>query len=470
MQADLLVAEIGSTTTLVTAFDGLDNGVPRTLGQGQAPTTVLDGDVTVGLRQAVDDLRRRAGVWLDWRGMVASSSAAGGLRMTVHGLVYDMTVKAAREAALGAGANIKMITAGELGPDDIREIQELKPNITLLAGGVDYGEKKTVLANARALASAGLTSPVIYAGNQAVRGQVERILKDSGVTVVCVDNVYPHIDQLNVEPTRAAIQSVFEKHITEAPGMAKIRQMVSGRIIPTPGAVMLGAQLLQTEIGDLMVVDVGGATTDVHSVTDGDPEVASRLIAPEPFAKRTVEGDLGVFINAANVLALCDRKRLTRELDAREDTLMRFCRPIPSTDAERHFSTRLTQTAAQTAVGRHAGQIEYLYGPAGRLTLTRGKDLTTVQWIIGTGGALTRLPNGRATLESLNHPENSPQLFPRYGTALLDRDYILAAAGLMADLYPRAALTLMKESLRSPRQPGKRGNASGGRGGGGKTL
>ena len=33
-------------------------------------------------------------------------------KMTVHGLVYDMTAKAAREAALGAGGILHYVTAG----------------------------------------------------------------------------------------------------------------------------------------------------------------------------------------------------------------------------------------------------------------------------------------------------------------------------------------------------------------------
>jgi len=217
MDADLLVAEIGSTTTLVTAFTGLEEGKPVDLAQGQAETTVLDGDVTIGLNKAIENMNANAGRTLTWKHMTASSSAAGGLRMTVHGLVYNMTVRAAREAALGAGANIKMVTAGELADYDIDELKEIAPNIILLAGGVDYGEKATVIANAKALASAGLRIPIIYAGNIAAKSQVERILTSAGMTVFPVENVYPGIDQLNVEPTRTVIQDVFEKHIMEAP-------------------------------------------------------------------------------------------------------------------------------------------------------------------------------------------------------------------------------------------------------------
>jgi len=114
MFADALIAEIGSTTTLVSAFDGLD-GEPRFLGQGQAATTVADGDVRIGLQNAISDCKARLGTdKLHYGALLAASRAAGGLKMCVHGLVYDMTVRAAKAAALGAGAIVRQTTAGRL--------------------------------------------------------------------------------------------------------------------------------------------------------------------------------------------------------------------------------------------------------------------------------------------------------------------------------------------------------------------
>ena len=444
---DMLVAEIGSTTTVVNAFHGIDTDMPVLAGQGQAATTALAGDVTIGLYQAIACLEKSLGTELAWQEMVASSSAAGGLRMTVHGLVYDMTVKAAREAALGAGANIYWVTAGELSDADIDTIERTKPNIILLAGGVDYGEKATVLANARRLSRLTFPIPVIYAGNRAVNDEARQILTAGGITVTIVENVYPRIDQLNIEPTRREIHNVFEKHIVEAPGMQKIRELVKGSIIPTPGAVMKAAQLLRESIGDLMVLDVGGATTDVHSVTEGDPEITAMLIGPEPVAKRTVEGDLGVYVNADNVLKLCDMDKLCEQLSCTPQELTALRTPVPSTDKEKLFAGYLTAMAVQTAVNRHVGSLEYIYGPTGRLTVARGKDLTGIEWIIGTGGALTRLPAGRDVLENVNAPSRSNLLLPRQGQALLDRDYIMASAGMLARKYPQAALGLLRRSL-----------------------
>ena len=304
MKIDVLVAEIGSTTTVVNAFDRINEAEPVFLGQGQAPTSVLAGDVRVGLQGAVDDLCRHLGAEeVQYETMLATSSAAGGLRMTVHGLVYDMTVKAAKEAALGAGANLHLTTAGILEEDDLEDIRDIRPNLILLAGGTDYGERKTALENAKRLRELDLDVPVIYAGNVQNQNRVSRIFEGARAKLYITENVYPRLDELNIEPTRRIIHQVFEEHIIKAPGMEGIRDMVTGAILPTPGAVMECAQLLHDQLGDLLVLDVGGATTDIHSVTEGSEEIALIQITPEPVAKRTVEGDLGVYVNARSLAA-----------------------------------------------------------------------------------------------------------------------------------------------------------------------
>ncbi len=454
MKLQTLVAEIGSTTTLVSAFAGLaGRGKPEFLGQGIAPTTVEAGDVNIGLQNALSDLGTKLGARgpLEWDEMMASSSAAGGLRMTVHGLVYEMTVRAAREAALGAGAVIKLVTAGMLTGDELDQVADIAPNIILLAGGVDYGEKTTIVENARRLAEVDFGKakpPIIFAGNITARREVEKILRQKGLTVVPVENVYPRIDELNVDPAKRVIQRVFEEHIVKAPGMNQIRRLVNGSIIPTPGAVMKAAELVYRQLGDLMVLDVGGATTDVHSVTEGSEEVACRLLAPEPLSKRTVEGDLGVYVNAGNVVDLIGPVRLQEELGFDFRPYLRKREVLPRTEKEVAVITRLTREACFRAVERHVGRWKYVFGPTGRNTVAEGKDLTRVRWVIGTGGALTRLPAGPEILKSLVERQPGDRLWPpRDAGILVDRDYILASVGVLSGKYPEAALRLACKSL-----------------------
>ncbi len=448
MTVDVLVAEIGSTTTVVNAFC---LSPPRFLGQGQAPTSVLEGDVRIGLTQAVHSLCGHLGVpEVRWGSMLATSSAAGGLRMTVHGLIYDMTVKAAREAALGAGGILRMTTAGKLRPGDLERIVQTRPNLILIAGGTDYGERDTALHNAQLIAQAKLDAPVIYAGNVENQGEIQSIFQKSGQRVYLAENVYPKLDQLNIEPTRRIIHKVFEEHITAAPGMEHVRDMVNGSIIPTPGAVMECAMLLQREIGDVAVFDVGGATTDVHSVTQGSDEIAALLVSPEPFAKRTVEGDLGCYVNAGNVADMLGREKLGRELGLDVDAVLASYRAIPKTPEEHRLVTAIASAAAETALERHCGRLRYVYTPQGRRTYAEGKDLTCVKALVATGGALTRLAARQQIMERLRDANRSgSMLFPRPGQAriLFDEQYIMASLGVLSRQYPDEAAELLRATL-----------------------
>ena len=453
MKIDVLVAEIGSTTTVVNAFNGIAGPDPQFVGQGQAPTSVLDGDVRIGLQGAIDDLVKNLGVdKIEYVEMLATSSAAGGLKMTVHGLVYDMTAKAAKEAALGAGAIIHQVTAGKLRRTDLKRIQEIRPNIILIAGGVDYGERETALHNAELISDLGLNIPIIYAGNIENQEEIQLIFeeKHAGQRLYIVDNVYPKIDELNVEPSRRVIQDAFEDHIIHAPGMEHVRDMVNGPIIPTPGAVMEAAKLLYQYLGDLIVLDVGGATTDLHSVTVESDEISRILVHPEPVAKRTVEGDLGVYVNMPNIVATIGKDKLKEELNIDIDKVMAEYKAIPKNEDEIKFVERLTLEAVLKAVERHAGRIRYVYGPSGRSSLAEGKDLSQVKYIIGTGGALTRLPNRVEIMRKIAMDnESGMKLYPHSEAKILvENDYIMASLGVLSKAHEEAALKLLAKSLR----------------------
>ncbi|WP_291259103.1 GlmL-related ornithine degradation protein [Fusobacterium sp.] len=453
MKIDVLVAEIGSTTTVINAFDKINTEMPVFMGQGQAPTSIKEGDVNIGLQKAIEDLKEKLKTKeLEYRYMLAASSAAGGLKMTVHGLVYDMTVKAAKEAVLGAGANIHMITAGKLTDIHILKLKEIHPNIIMIAGGVDYGEKETVIYNAKMIASSNLDIQVIYGGNIAAIDEVKSIFESYGKEkkLHIVPNVYPRIDMLNIEPTREIIQSIFEAHITEAKGMSKIREMVKGTIMPTPGAVMRAAQLLKEEIGDLVTIDVGGATTDIHSVTEGTEKINNILMEPEPIAKRTVEGDLGVFINKKNIVEIIKKERLSKELGISLEEIENLIISnvaIPKVDKHIKFIERLTKEAVLVSIMRHAGEYRTYFGGKSK-TLVVGKDLTGVKWIVGTGGALTRLPSRESILQEIGLTNKGSKLLPTSeAKILIDNNYIMASIGVLSTMFRKTALNLLLKSL-----------------------
>ncbi len=455
IRADILAAEIGSTITKLSAFSGPLPDRLEFLGQSAALTTVKQGDVSLGLAEARERLEADLGIDTGNAELIASASAAGGLRMSVHGLTRDMTLKAAREASLGAGANLVCSTAGLISPEQVKEIKAASPNLVLLAGGVDFGDKHTVAQNARVLSLAGLNVPVIYAGNRSAAPLVAGLFERQGIPIRVVDNVYPRIDELNIEPVREVIHDLFSKHIVTAPGMKRIREMVSGEIIPTPGAVLRASELLYRELEDLLTIDVGGATTDIHSVTQGTGDNSRIRVAPEPLSKRTVEGDLGVYYNVEKIIEasggalgdLCDPESIRESI--RE--------AIPINVEQRKKVLQLSQWAVNVALWRHAGEIRSTYGAYGPNELILGRDLTAVKVIVGTGGALTRLDGGMEILCSLWPDPKKNRLLPGNKTEVfLDSHYIMAAAGLLAKSYPDRALAIMRKSLGYARKAARR--------------
>lgn len=452
MKIDAFVAEIGSTTTVVSAFDQLNTPCARFLGQGVSPTTVVEGDVLIGLNKAIANLIETTGQIFEPKHIYATSSAAGGLKMSVHGLVYDMTVKAAKEAALGAGGNLLWITAGQLQPHDLKHLQTLPLNMILIAGGVDYGESQTALDNAKQIAALQKNIPVIYAGNKVNQEAVRMIFTQYHQQdfLFITPNVYPRIDQLQVEEVRLIIQNAFEKHITEAPGMERIRNLVTHTIIPTPRAVLQATAFASRFYGDCLTMDVGGATTDIHSCTQGSQEIEKILIAPEPKLKRTVEGDLGIFINKDQCVQSIGKEKLASELQitlSELDHLLDIYPPIPTNETI-PLAKRLTIEATSKALMRHVGRKLITYGPQGKIVLAEGKDLSKIQTVIGTGGALTRLPGGVSMIQTAWAKRDVGALLPSDDVMIyLDQDYIMASIGVLCQDYPIGCEALLKQSL-----------------------
>jgi uncharacterized protein (TIGR01319 family) len=226
--------------------------------------------------------------------------------------------------------------------------------------------------------------------------------------------------------------------------MNGIKDIVNGAIIPTPGAVMESTKLLYEILGDVLVIDVGGATTDVHSVTEGSTEILDRLVSPEPKAKRTVEGDLGVYVNSSNIISLLNMKDLK---GLSKEHVAANIKPIPITEEETQCSLLLTRKAVEVAVARHVGYLKRNYGASNQI-IAYGKDLSKVKFIIGTGGALTRLQGGEKLLRDIRYSKEDLTMLPRSSAkVLLDTDYIMACAGVMSIENKEAAVALLKQSL-----------------------
>ena len=171
------------------------------------------------------------------------------------------------------------------------------------------------------------------------------------------------------------------KHLSKR---ADFTSMVRGA---TPDVVLTGVELLATGVGDVVVVDVGGATTDVHSVVDLDPDSIGREVVATTRVTRTVEGDLGMRWSALTTVA--DLPELADAAQRRHDD------PgfLPTTDAERDEDEAIARAAVGLALRRHAGRSKVVVSPEGRVVERTGKDLREVDcWSARAGCCATAAP------------------------------------------------------------------------------
>ncbi len=440
-----LLIDFGSTYTKVSLVN-LDP--PALIGRSQAPTTTETGLLN-GLNKALEAFTPEQ---LDGIAVKkACSSAAGGLRIVAIGLVPELTVKAAREAALGAGARVMATYAFTLTDEDLDEIKELNPDLLLLSGGTDGGDRKNILENAARIAESGLSVPVVVAGNKSAASDVKKILAKRIPHVVVTRNVMPEINVLQVEPARQAIRDLYMQEITKAKGLDSIQQEV-GLAMPTPLAVMKAGELLNKISGkEVVIVDVGGATTDVHSFCDGKPKKGGCVLKglPEPFAKRTVEGDLGMRVSLQTLLEVIEENDDLHDLTEYVDRINRERSLIAASEREKYFDRIFATACIREALLRHSGQLKEVFTPEGRLWIQQGKDLTEIDILIGTGGALVFADDAGSLLRAGLRLENPLHLTPRQPQLMLDHKYILYAMGLLAEDYPETAEALLKETLKS---------------------
>lgn len=458
-----ILIDFGSTFTKTIVVDLKKSEI---LGRSNSPSTV-NTDISVGLRNAMQDIGIRLSDLkqrkFDYQ--LSCSSAAGGLRMIAIGLVPQLTVEAAKNAALGAGANVLDVYSYGLSSDEVIRIEAQEPDLILLAGGSDGGDKKTVLHNARMLAKSKITSPIIISCNKVIADNIKKILNEHGKITRVTENVMPELWSLNIEPVKKEIRKVFLDRIVITKGLEKIKEIVD-ILIPTPSASMIGAELLAKGVenqglGDLLAIEVGGATTNVYSVSEGKPMDPRAIIQgfKEPYVKRTVEGDLGLRYNATSIVKMIGEEEfkavLRNEGFERGGDIYKNAQHLrenisflPSGIEDYAFDTTLSRIAVRVAVRRHSGQFTEVKLPTGVSLIQSGKDLRGIKNVLGTGGGIVYQKHHKRILsEALFNPKENHILRPKRPKLFVDRDYVLWAMGLLANFAPKTAYSIIRKSL-----------------------
>lgn len=440
--------DIGSTWTKGAVFVPDEERGLRVEALYRTPTTVDD------LRRGFDRCREQ----LDPECALEvrySSSAKGGLRIAALGVVPELTLRMAREAACSAGGKITSVSAYKLCSDDVARMLRGEPDIILFTGGTDGGNEECVRHNVGLLAKIPNEIPVIYAGNRALRDLVAEQLP--GRELKIVENVLPELSRPNAAPAQSAIRDLFLERIVSGRGLDKIVATTGREPVPTPLAMLefIRSFYEYTEREyPFAVVDMGGATTDFYSACADkfEPNVMVRGL-PEPSVKRTVEGDVGMRVSARAAFDEI-REELTRRrgegfvaaMGKYIEKVAAECEYLPRDDREREFDLALAAGCCTVALRRHAGTRRQVFTTNGPVAVQTGRNLREVRFVIGSGGFLSRM--GSAELknmwwESPADPE-CELLVPRECVWLPDAEGLMVLVANVAAALPEAACKFLK--------------------------
>lgn len=453
-----LFIDFGSTYTKLTLIDIEKEEIIAT----EKAYTTVETDVTIGYKEALERLNKKTIPNINIVKKLACSSAAGGLKIIAIGLVPELTAEAAKRAALGAGARVIKTYSHNLNTEEILEIKNSNADIILLAGGTDGGNTQCISHNAWMLEKHDVMIPIVIAGNKSCNDEIIAIFEGK-VEYYITENVMPTLNQINVEPARETIRNIFMKQIIHAKGMENVEDSISGILMPTPASVLKAAQVLsmgsrdEDGIGDLVVIDIGGATTDIHSIGEGAPTNPSVVLRglEEPFSKRTVEGDLGMRYSALAVLEAAGARLMKKYLNIQEYNIEdEFKKRYENTnfisqeEKDVKFDEAMAKVCADIAMKRHAGVIESVYTPMGVMHSQEGKDLIELPFVVGTGGILVNSENPLDILSaSLFKMDEPTSLKPKHPKFLIDKDYILSAMGLLAMVDENMAVRMLKKYI-----------------------
>jgi uncharacterized protein (TIGR01319 family) len=389
------------------------------------------------------------------------SSAAGGLRVVVIGLEPQLTLEAGRRAAATAGARVVASFAGVLDAEEADALAKVAPDVVLLAGGTNGGDQSAIAANALRVSKVLPESvPVVVAGNEQVSREVAASFAGNGRIVRLVPNVLPRIGEIYVNAAQGAIRELFVEHVIGRGRFASTSRVAAAIRMPTPSAVLAGTQALarlggsDPRVRAPVVVDVGGATTDVHSVQPiGAWPRGQRAVVPDVETTRTVEGDLGLRENAETLVEEAIRSGYTdqgeggalREAAAARAADRTF---VPVTEEDAEVERRLAVLAAAMALSRHAGTLRIRLSPAGATIRHTGRDLRSATCLVVTGGVFEAAADPVAIVEAaLAAARRRRALVPDDVPTFVDHQHVLAAAGLLDEEHPSLAAVLLRRAF-----------------------
>lgn len=315
-----LIADIGNSTTTVALFDIVE-GQYRLLSRSATMTTAGPPwfDVSNGLQQAINQIsdatgrallneqgsllrpRRSNGHGIDEFGVVVSAGAP--LRVLLAGLLEEVSIHSARhvlESVYAEEVDCFHLADQRGRPAQVMALLKKEPDVILLVGGTDGGADKQLtdlletLAIGINLMDDADRPAVLFAGNVELRENVNNTLGNL-VDIYFTDNVRPHIDQQNLDPTIGLLSEMYlVNSIGQLPGMDGIQEWSGFDLKSTAHAFTgMGEYFSALHRARVICLDVGCNQITLASV---EPEKVDL----------TIRTDLGMGQPVINLLELDD--------------------------------------------------------------------------------------------------------------------------------------------------------------------
>jgi len=386
------------------------------------------------------------------------------LQMIVFGLTSVETGKIAENTASNAGGVILKrfsIDDGLQAVEKMLAIQNLHPDMIMLAGGTDGGAVAGVVRLAELLALSKpqpkfrqtMKIPLIFCGNTYARTFIRDVLEDS-FDIHIVDNVRPSLTELNTEPARNEVHRLFMDNVMErAPGYSELKNYVVSDILPTPSGVENILKLYSNHVDtSVLMMDMGGATTDIFSCITGE-------------YSRTVAANTGMSYSIANVLSKAGIEKLMKYLpdgfdkDRVRDYIYNktiFPTYIPGNESEvlveqaaaicgteSSWNEHLDSCYKTTRIGfldRLKSRNRKMFEETFLTSKEESFNLSDIEIIIGSGGIISHSDRFRAfwILAEGFRPSGITRL-------AVDRNFRSPHLGVLSEIDSKAALDLFLE-------------------------
>jgi hypothetical protein len=448
----VLAIEVGTISTRVILFDVVE-GRYRFIGQGMVPTTIGPpfNDISVGVKEALDELHNITGrVLFNADGQlvvpsqpngsgvdacVATVSVGPPLQVVAIGLLEDVSTESAKNLASTTYARVveTMSINDRRGTvERLDTILRWRPDLIIMAGGVEGGAKASVLTLLEAVGLACYLIPkdqrpeVLYAGNSELVKNVQEAI-GSLANLHVAPNVRHSYEMEQLTPSQPAIAQIMRLvRSRQIRGIQELDTWTGNQLVPAATAFGRTIRYISKEYAGtrkgVLGVDVGASATTIASAFSGD-------------LRLSVHPGLGLGENLPKILNLCPLSDIMRwvSVDVSENYLRDYIynkaiypTSVPITNEELVIEQAIACQAMFLAV--HQASKSY---PA-EISRSLPGLLPWFEPIIASGSVLTRAPNRSQTLMMILNSLQPTGVT----TVALDRNNLAACLGAAARVAP----------------------------------